>query len=125
MSLILADTSVWTDHLRTNDPLMIQLVAQERLLMHPYVVGELSMGNLPDRTAFIRHLRQMEFATRASDTEVSRLVEDNRLYGTGIGWVDAHLLASALLTEEVKLWTRDRRLNDAAARFDRAALLHH
>lgn len=125
MSLILADTSVWTDHLRTNDPLMIQLVAEERLLMHPYVVGELSMGILPDRMTFIRRLRQMDFAMRASDTEVSRLVEDNRLYGTGIGWVDAHLLASALLTEEVKLWTRDRRLNDAAARFDRAALLHH
>jgi predicted nucleic acid-binding protein len=125
VSLILADTSVWTDHLRTNDPLMIQLVAEERLLMHPYVVGELSMGILPDRMTFIRRLRQMDFAMRASDTEVSRLVEDNRLYGTGIGWVDAHLLASALLTEEVKLWTRDRRLNDAAARFDRAALLHH
>ena len=125
MSLILADTSVWTDHLRTNEPLMNQLVAEERLLMHPYVVGELSMGNLPDRTAFMRRLRQMDFAMRASDTEVSRLVEDNCLYGTGIGWVDAHLLASALLTEGVKLWTRDRRLNDAALRFDRAALLHH
>ena len=125
MNLILADTSVWANHLRNHDPLMVSLTDGERLLMHPYVIGELSMGNLHDRAAFIVALRQMEGVTLATDSEVSRLVEDNRLYGTGIGWIDAHLLASTLLTDDVQLWSHDRRLSAAAIRFGRGIQLNH
>jgi len=125
MKLVLADTSVWVDHLRTPNPLMSQLAQQERLLTHPYVIGELAMGNLRGREAFIRSLRNMDRAARALDQEVTRLVEENRLYGLGIGWVDAHLLASTMLADDVLLWTHDRRLNTVAARFGRAAALHH
>jgi len=125
VNLILADTSVWANHLRNHDPLMVSLTDGERLLMHPYVIGELSMGNLHDRAAFIVALRQMEGVTLATDSEVSRLVEDNRLYGTGIGWIDAHLLASTLLTDDVQLWSHDRRLSAAAIRFGRGIQLNH
>ena len=125
MNLILADTSVWASHLRNHDPLMVSLMDGERLLMHPYVIGELSMGNLHNRAAFILALRQMEGVTLATDSEVSRLVEDSRLYGTGIGWIDAHLLASTLLTDDVQLWSHDRRLSAAAGRFGRATQLNH
>lgn len=125
MKLVLADTSVWVDHLRSPDPLMIQISDQERLLTHPYVIGELAMGNLRRRSDFIRGLRRMDHVARAMDTEVTKLVEENRLYGLGISWIDAHLLASTLLVDNVMLWTRDRRLNTVAARFGRAAALHH
>ena len=125
MNLILADTSVWASHLRNHDPLMVSLMDGERLLMHPYVIGELSMGNLHNRAAFILALHQMEGVTLATDSEVSRLVEDSRLYGTGIGWIDAHLLASTLLTDDVQLWSHDRRLSAAASRFGRATQLNH
>ena len=125
MNLILADTSVWVDHLRSPNPLVIQLADQERLLTHPYVIGELAMGHLRRRDDFIRGLRNMDRAARALDEEVTRLVEENRLYGLGIDWVDAHLLASSMLVNDVLLWTHDRRLNTVAARFGRAAALHH
>jgi predicted nucleic acid-binding protein len=93
--------------------------------MHPYVIGELSMGNLHDRTRLLHGLGQMDQALKADDVEVFGLIEANRLFGSGIGWVDAHLLASALLTDDVTLWTRDRRLNAAAERLGCAAQLHH
>ncbi len=101
------------------------LVQREQLLMHAYLIGELAMGNLNDRTTFIRRLHQMEMSPQASDDEVARLVEGQRLYGSGLSWIDAHLLASVLLMDDVRLWTRDRRLNAAAERLGLSAQLHH
>lgn len=125
MSLILADSSVWLDHLRSNDPVMDQLAVEERLLMHTYVIGELSLGNLANRPAFLSRLRQIDAILKARDDDVFNLIETQRLSGSGIGWVDAHLLTSVVLAGDVKLWTRDRRLNAAAERLGRAAQLHH
>ncbi|WP_395650383.1 type II toxin-antitoxin system VapC family toxin [Brevundimonas sp.] len=125
MSLILADSSVWLDHLRSNDPVMDQLAVEERLLMHTYVIGELSLGNLANRPAFLSRLRQIDAIIKARDDDVFNLIETQRLSGSGIGWVDAHLLTSVVLAGDVKLWTRDRRLNAAAERLGRAAQLHH
>ena len=125
MSLILADSSVWLDHLRSNDPVMDQLAGEERLLMHTYVIGELSLGNLANRPAFLSRLRQIDAILKARDDDVFNLIETQRLSGSGIGWVDAHLLTSVVLAGDVKLWTRDRRLNAAAERLGRAAQLHH
>lgn len=125
MTVILADTSVWTDHLRFENPVFADRLKHGRILMHELVIGELVMGNLPNRPAFLRRLHHINRSVRASDSEVMRLIEDNHLYGTGLGFIDAHLLASVLLTDEVMLWTRDRRLNAAAEHFGRAAQLHH
>lgn len=123
--MILADTSVWADHLRSVDPVMEQLLADQQVLMHPFVIGELAMGNLPDRPAFLRSLHRMKSAPKALDNEVLRLVEDGRHFGAGMGWIDAHLLASVLLVDRTRLWTRDRRLNQAAAKHGCSATMHH
>lgn len=93
--------------------------------MHPYVIAELRMGNLKRRRTFLSSLYEMEMATSASDDEVSTLVENHSLFGSGIGWIDAHLLSSVLLMDEVRLWTRDRRLNAAARQFGVAFQPHH
>lgn len=125
MSPILADTSVWADHLRADDALMRQMLVDRRIRMHPYVLGELAMGNLPRRAHTLLELNAIHFVSPASDTEVMQLIERGGHFGSGLSWVDAHLLASVVLTPDLKLWTRDRRLNTAAARHGRSASLHH
>lgn len=77
--------------------------------MHPWVIGELACGNLRHRTALLALLQGLPEATVASDAEVLRLIEQEQLMGRGIGYVDAHLLASSRLTRGW-LWTHDRRL---------------
>ena len=124
MKLILADTSVWVDNLRRPSFTLESLSDQERLVMHPLVIGELSMGNLRDRPNFLRRLREIDQAPIAREREVTRMVEDHRLFGRGIGWIDAHLLASVLLGD-ILLWSRDRRLLSAADAFGRAAIFDH
>jgi len=123
--IVLADTSVWTDHIRNGDAQMQVLADGERLLMHPYVIAELRMGNLKRRKTFLSSLQKMDMAVRASDEEVAALVENHRLFGSGIGWIDVHLLTSVLLMDEVRLWTRDRRLNAAAQWLGVAFQPHH
>ena len=125
MIIVLADTSVWTDHIRNGDAQMQVLADGERLLMHPYVIADLRMGNLKRRKTFLSGLHEMDMAVRASDEEVAALVENHRLFGSGIGWIDVHLLTSVLLMDEVRLWTRDRRLNAAAQRLGVAFQSHH
>jgi predicted nucleic acid-binding protein len=112
--LILADTSIWVDHLHRGDARMAGLLDDEQILMHPLVIGEIALGNLRNRAEIIGRLGQMPSAARADDEEVLRLIERHKLFGTGIGLVDAHLLASTLLTPETRLWTRDRRLGEVA-----------
>lgn len=125
MTPILADTSVWADHLRSDDHLMRQMLTDRRILMHPYVVGELAMGNLPRRSETLQELNTLHVVQPVSDTEVMQLIENGSHFGSGLSWVDAHLLASVVLSPSLKLWTRDRRLNAAAAKHGRSATLHH
>lgn len=112
--MILADTSVWIGHLRASDPALVRLLEQGRVLSHPFVTGELALGNLRHRRELLDALGQMPAATRARDDEVLAFIEANALHGLGIGYVDAHLLASVRLTAGAKLWTHDRRLAEAA-----------
>jgi hypothetical protein len=112
--VILVDTSVWVDHLRAGRAALADLLLQGQVVTHPFVLGELSLGNLANREAVLGSLADLTVATVASDAEVLRFIEDARLYGLGIGYVDAHLLASARLTPYVTLWTRDKRLKAAA-----------
>lgn len=112
--MILADTSVWIDHLNLTDRTLLQLLDGDEIAMHPFVIGELAMGKWPDRMATLRGLRKLEFVNVARNEEVLQLIEDWDLAGTGIGYMDAHLLASVLLTPDTLLWTRDRRLRVVA-----------
>lgn len=119
--MILADTSVWIDHLRHGDAVLATLLGSGRVLMHPFVIGELALGNLRQRDPILRDLRNLPQAVCASDPEVSHFIERATLYGLGIGYIDAHLLAAARLTPGGSLWTRDKRLRRAAERLGLSA----
>ena len=107
--MILADTSVWVDHLRHGDPRFAQLLRDELILMHPFVLGELACGNLHQRNRMLADPNTLARSKSASDAEVHELIETRHLFGRGIGWVDAHLLASAFLSR-CSFWTLDERL---------------
>lgn len=113
--MILVDTSVWVDHLRIGDPQLTVLLEHANVLAHPSVIGELALGLLAGRSEVLSLMSNLPQATVATDAEVMNLIENQRLYGLGIGYVDAQLLASTLLTPEASLWTRDKRLDAAAA----------
>jgi len=111
--VILVDTSVWIDHLRARDKTLAQLLLAEQVLGHPFIIGEIALGHLPRRHEVLSSLRDLPQATVASQDEVLNLIESERLFGCGIGYVDAHLLAATRLTEGASLWTRDKRLRSA------------
>ena len=115
--MILVDTSVWVDHLRSGDARLAAQLDAASVAMHPMVLGELACGNLKDRQTLLtlwRHLPQLPAAT---DAEALFFLERNRLWGRGIGYIDLHLLAAVSLNLEVKLWTRDKRLLGTAQQF--------
>ncbi len=112
--MILVDSSVWVRHIRTTDDGLATLLNANRVLMHPFVIGELALGHLPRRAAFLERLHTLPRAMMASDAEVLRLIEQQDLVGAGIGYVDAHLLASTRLTLGAKFWALDKRLSAAA-----------
>lgn len=114
--MILVDTSVWIDHFRGGSAQLEAVLEETRVLGHPWVTGELSLGNLADRRTVLDLLTHLPQATVATAQEVFVVVERHRLYGTGLGYVDAALLASTLLTPDTNLWTRDRRLREVAQR---------
>lgn len=116
--MILVDTSVWVDHLRTGDAILARLLEAGSVLAHGFVIGELAMGNLRRRDEILALLRDLPAATMAADDEALRFIERRRLMGSGIGYIDAHLLASAALTPDTRLWTRDRRLDGVARRLN-------
>jgi predicted nucleic acid-binding protein len=121
--VIIVDTSVWIDHLKNSDNALADLLGTGRVLAHSFVTGELALGSLRQRRAVLESLRDLPQATVASDDEVMMLIEREQLYGLGIGYVDAHLLAAARLTSGALLWTRDRRLRQAATQLGLSANL--
>jgi predicted nucleic acid-binding protein len=118
--VIIADASVWIDHFRSGDTRLASLLEAGLIQMHPFVLGELALGGFRDRRTVLDLLERLPRATTATDEEVMGFIEAAALHGTGIGFVDAHLLAAAKLNG-AKLWTRDERLGLAAARLDVAA----
>jgi predicted nucleic acid-binding protein len=119
--VILVDTSVWVDHLRKGDQVLGRLLFAGRVLAHPFIVGELSLGVLRQREAVLSALMDLPQATIATEEEVFRFIEANGLPGSGIGYVDAHLLAATRLTPGAAIWTRDKRLSEVAERLGLAA----
>ena len=118
--MILADTSLWVEQLRRpNGPLTAALDAG-MIVMHPFVIGELACGNLRNRRTLIELWSDLPSAPTATDSEALRFIERHALAGTGLGYVDVHLLASAALASGAKLWTTDRPLAAAAVRLQLA-----
>jgi len=111
--VILVDTSVWVDHLRQGIPLLSDLLTAGEVATHPFVIGELACGNLANRGELLRLFSALPTVTIATHAEALHLIETRRLHGVGMGWIDIHLLASALLSR-TPLWTRDRKLHSIA-----------
>jgi predicted nucleic acid-binding protein len=113
--MILADTTIWIDHLRSPNTHLINLLHSISIGTHPMVIGELACGTLPKRDHFIREMRKLPQLVPASDDEVLYFIDRHKLMGRGIGYVDVHLLVSAKLNG-MELWTRDMRLRESAAK---------
>ncbi len=114
--MIIADTSVWIDHFRFADDGLKANLATGAVLMHPFIIGELALGNLRARAQILESLGLLPMSPVATDAEVRLLVERERLAGLGVGYIDVHLIASARLSGKATLWTRDRRLHAIAQR---------
>ncbi|MDT7811253.1 MAG: hypothetical protein QOJ51_3122 [Acidobacteriaceae bacterium] len=112
--MILADTSVWVDHFRKRDAALSRELQRNNISIHPFIVTELVLGNLPDRQNAMSSLDRLPMVKVAQVHEVRRLIETHSLFQRGIGFVDAHLIASTLITPHTVLWSRDRRLQDVA-----------
>jgi predicted nucleic acid-binding protein len=112
--MILVDTSVWVDHLRGTDSMLVDLLNAGEVLAHPFVIGELALGGLRSPAPVLELLHQLPLAAVATDSEVLHFIGRHSLSGRGLGYVDVHLLAAARLTAGASLWTRDKRLQGIA-----------
>lgn len=123
--MILVDSAIWINHLRALDDRLVGLVQRRQALTHPAVIGELAVGNLAKRRTFLQELGEPPSVNKASDDEVLRLIEQRRLYGRGIGYLDATLLASVLITPGAGFWTSDKRLAAVSLELGLNSLVDH
>lgn len=112
--MILIDTSIWIDHFRVGNTHLSTLLDQQQVLIHPMIIGELACGNLKNRTEILSLLQNLPTTQEASNTEVLYFIEQNKLMGRGVGFIDFHLLSSVALTQQTSLWTGDKRLQKVA-----------
>ena len=112
--IVLVDSSVWIDHFRRQETVLSRLLEENAVLIHSFVIGELACGNFRNRSVVLRSLEALPRSAHATHDESLRLVDERKLWGAGLGWIDMHLLASALLSGCL-LWTLDQRLDKVAA----------
>lgn len=112
--MILADTSVWIDHFRFGNKDLQQALRQGRVVIHPWIAGELALGSLRDRTTTLGMLDLLPQVRVAQIAELRHLIEARRLYSLGLGLTDVHLISSVFLSPPTLLWTKDKRLRKAA-----------
>ena len=111
---VLVDTSIWIDHLRKTELALVDLLERDQVCVHQSVITELALGNLKNRSIFLKALERLMIVRNVDDQGVRHLVEERRLWGRGLSAVDVALLASVVVTSGVSLWTRDKRLRQAA-----------
>ena len=107
--MVLVDTSIWVDHLRSGHPHLTALLIRNAVSAHPWIVGEIACGNIQNRAEVLKRLRMLPPVTVAREDEVLFFIEKHQLMGKGIGYIDAHLVAAAI-AQGLKFWTRDKRL---------------
>ena len=112
--MILADTSVWVDHLRSENREMRNQLAQGRIVIHPLIIAELALGSLRDRTRTLALLDMLPQVKVAQLHEVRLMIESRRLYGLGVGLIDAELIAAIFINSPTLLWTKDKPLRKVA-----------
>lgn len=115
--MILADTSVWIDHFRNGNAQLEELLINSEVMIHPFIIGELACGSMKNRKEIMGLLNELPCADVAEHQEVLKLIEDRKLYGKGMGLIDAHLIASALISK-VRLLTMDKTLARVVAILD-------
>lgn len=116
--MVLADASIWIDHIRAPLAPLTRLLSENLVLAHSMVIGEVALGSLRDRVGLLSGLADLPAAIEAEHAEIMSFIEIHQLFGNGIGYVDVHLLAACLLTPDTTLWTRDKRLGRAADMLD-------
>ena len=114
--MILVDTSVWIDHFRAADQQLSALLSRNEVLAHPFVIGEIALGSVAKRAEVLRYFSNLPAAVAATHDEVMHFIDRHNLANSGLGYIDAHLLASAVLTPGGGLWSRDKTLRAAAVR---------
>ena len=112
--MILVDTSIWIDHLRSGQTRLAQALEQNEVSIHPFIIGELACGNLKDRGTVLGLLAGLPGLPKLEEREALFFIEQRKLMGRGIGYIDVHLLASTTLAANTTLWTRDIKLLAAA-----------
>jgi hypothetical protein len=112
--MVLVDTSVWVAHLRDGNIGLEKLLNSGHVISHLFIIGELACGNLKNRAEILPFLYTLPMAIHAEHEEVMNFIGNHLLMGKGLGYIDMHLLASALLTG-IPLWTLDKRLNEASS----------
>jgi len=113
--MILVDSSVWIDHFRKGNEELRELLYSNQVMLHDFVIGELALGNFRNRKIVLQMLSDLPKAICATTDEAFLFIDKHRLYGLGIGYIDSHLLASAMLTE-ARLWTNDKKLKEIAVK---------
>jgi predicted nucleic acid-binding protein len=112
--MVLVDSSVWIAHFRERQPELVDLLTEGLVFMHPSIYGELACGNLKNRASLLSDLNALPQAHRVSDADAMHLLDVRKLWGRGLGWVDVHLLAAALVSNCL-FWTLDKRLDRTVA----------
>ncbi len=111
--MVLVDTSVWIEHLRYGTVGLETVLDEGNVACHPFIIGELACGNLKNRMEILTLCKNLPVVAVANDDEVLNFIEVHQLMGNGLGYIDIHLLMSALLTG-ITLWTFDKRLHELA-----------
>jgi hypothetical protein len=119
--MILIDASIWIDHVRAPDDILLALLDNRSVLTHPFVIGEVALGHVRQREQLLDTLIDLPRARVAGEDEVLEFIRRHALAGMGIGYIDAHLLASAKLTAGSSVWTRDRHFRAVAERLGLSA----
>jgi predicted nucleic acid-binding protein len=118
--MILVDTSVWVEHFRSGNIGLDTLLQEGQVVCHPFIAGELTCGNIKNRSRILSLLSTLPIAHTAEHEEVMHIIEKYQLMGKGLGYVDVHLLASAMLTN-IPLWTLDKKLNNVSTKLRTAS----
>ena len=116
--MILVDTSIWIDHFAKADPVLALLISDNKIVQHPYVSGEILVGNPHRRDALSLFLRMMPRIEPVTEEEFHSFLDESELFGSGLGFVDIHLIAAATAIPDTVIWTRDRRMLEQIQRFN-------
>lgn len=113
--MVLVDTSVWISHLRLGNSMLQKLLQEGRVASHPFIIGELACGNISNRTEIISLMQSLPMLDAVEHEELLLFIEYNKMMGAGLGFVDVHLMAAAMLAG-IPLWTQDKRLKQTCSR---------